>query len=135
MSGTAIVTSALSPATRIVGAEPMGADDAYRSLAKGVLQTSIDPVTMADGLLTSLSPRTFTVLSRYLERIVTVSEDAILQAMKLIFQRMKIVVEPSAAVVLGALLEHNFGQRDLRVGVILSGGNLDVSKAFPRTPA
>ncbi len=126
MSGTAITTAAVSPATRIVGAEPAGADDAFRSLQTGTLQPSEYPTTMADGLLTSLSERTFAILRDRLERIATVSEDAIAAAMRHVYERMKLVIEPSAAVPLAALLEHDLGQAGVRVGVILSGGNVEL---------
>ncbi len=131
MSGTAITVRALCPAASLVGVEPKGADDAFRSLEQGKLVPSANPSTIADGLLTSLSPRTFRILSRELERIVTVGEDAIRMALRIIMERMKIVVEPSAAVTLAALLESNFGQSGLRVGVILSGGNLELGTFIP----
>lgn len=133
MSGTAITTSALAPSIRIIGTEPAGADDAFRSLEAGRLIPSEHPETIADGLLTSLGTIPFAVLSEKLERIVTVTEGAIVQAMRHIFERMKLVVEPSAAVPLGALLETDFGQCGKRIGLILSGGNVELGKLpWPR---
>jgi len=128
MSGTAIATHGVSARTRLVGAEPAGADDAFRSLQQGLPLPSVNPRTVADGLLTSLSERTFTVLSTHLDRIVTVEEEAIVTAMRMIWERMKVVVEPSSAVPLAALLQADFGQRDARVGVILSGGNVQLDQ-------
>jgi threonine dehydratase len=127
MSGTAITAAALSPHTKIIGAEPRGADDAFRSLAAGTIIPSENPRTIADGLLTSLGSLTFPIVSRHLERIVTVSEPAIIQAMRLVWERMKIIIEPSAAVPLAAIMEGSWNQRGKRIGVILSGGNVDLA--------
>jgi len=126
LSGTALAVAALSPRTKIIGAEPRGADDAFRSLAAGKIIPSENPQTIADGLLTSLGSLTFPILYRHLERIVTVSERAIIQAMRLVWERMKIIIEPSAAVPVAAILEGNWNQREKRIGVILSGGNVNL---------
>ncbi|RMF60863.1 MAG: pyridoxal-phosphate dependent enzyme [Calditrichaeota bacterium] len=128
LSGTALSVKYLSPATRVIGAEPAGADDAYRSWKAGYIIPSVNPKTIADGLLTSLGENTFAIIRQYVDDIVTVSEEAIIQAMRFIWERMKIIVEPSAAVPLGALLEKNNFPRGTRVGVILSGGNVDLEK-------
>jgi len=128
MSGTALAASALRPGIRLLGAEPEGADDAHRSLAAGRIIPSLSPRTVCDGLLTSLGPLTFAVLRRHLEGIVTVSEEAILSALRLLLERAKLVVEPSAAVPLGLLLERKVDLQGLRIGVILSGGNLDLEQ-------
>jgi threonine dehydratase len=127
LSGTAISVTALSPATRIVAAEPKGADDAFRSIQEGRIVPSIDPKTVCDGLLTSLGTLTFAIIRKLVQRIVTVSDASTIAAMRHIWERMKIVVEPSAAVALGALLEGTLPVSGLRVGVILSGGNADLS--------
>ncbi len=127
MSGTCIAVASVSPRTRLVGVEPTGADDARRSLEAGRVIPSVSPRTIADGLLTSLSERTFTALQRHLERIVTVDDDAIVRAMRFVWERMKIVIEPSSAVPVAALLERAVEARGLRVGVILSGGNVAFS--------
>ena len=126
MSGTALSTAAVDPAIRIIGSEPAGADDAFRSLEAGRLIPSENPRTVADGLLTSLGSLTFEILSNHLERIVTVSEQAIIEAMRLVWERMKTVIEPSAAVPLAAVLEGSWNQRGRRIGLILSGGNANL---------
>ena len=110
------------------GAEPIGADDAYRSLRDGRIHPLIDPRTIADGLLTSLSDLTFGILRRRLEAILTVSEEGIVTAMRLLWERAKLVVEPSAAVPLAAVLEHPEPFAGRRVGIILSGGNVDLDR-------
>lgn len=128
MSGCSLAAAMAAPSVKLIGAEPAGADDAFRSLQAGRPLPSENPRTVADGLLTSLSPLTFSILSHHLERIITVSEEIILQAMRLVFERLKLVIEPSAAVALAAVEEGNFGQRGKRVGVILSGGNVEPSR-------
>jgi threonine dehydratase len=133
-SGTALAARYLSPATRVVAAEPAGADDACRSLREGRIVPSLDPRTVADGLRTSLGQLTFSILRALLAEVVTVSEEAIVAAMRLVWERMKILIEPSAAVPVAALLEGGLEARGLRVGVILSGGNLDLD-ALPWLPS
>ena len=127
LSGTAISVTALSPATRVVAAEPKGADDAFRSLQEGRIVPSINPQTVCDGLLTSLGTLTFAIIRERVERIVTVADASTIAAMRHVWERMKIVIEPSAAVTLGALLDGTLAVSGLRVGVILSGGNVDLS--------
>jgi len=126
LSGTAIATAALSPATRVIAAEPEAADDAYRSLQEGRIVPALNPQTIADGLRTSLGELTFAIIQRHVHQIVTVSEAAIISAMRHVWERMKIVIEPSAAVPIGALLERKLDLTDKRLGVILSGGNVDL---------
>ncbi|NJN28160.1 MAG: pyridoxal-phosphate dependent enzyme [Cyclobacteriaceae bacterium] len=128
LSGTALAVGYFSPGSRTLGAEPSGADDAYRSLVAGKIVLSIDPKTIADGLLTSLGTETFPIIYRQVDRILTVGEFAIVEAMKLIWQRLKIVVEPSAAVPLAAVLGNEELFRNKKVGIILSGGNVDLDK-------
>jgi len=128
LSGTALSVSELSPETRIIGAEPEGADDAYRSLQEGRILPSVNPKTVADGLLTSLGDLTFPIIKAHVEQIVTVSEEEIIAAMRHVWERMKIIIEPSAAVPVGALLERKTDLSGLRVGVILSGGNVDLDR-------
>jgi threonine dehydratase len=106
--------------------EPEAADDARRSLLSGRIQPSLSPKTIADGLRTSLGELTFPILRRYLGGVRTVDEATIVAAMRLIWERMKILVEPSAAVPLAALIEGVPEAAGRRVGVILSGGNLDL---------
>ncbi|MCD6379668.1 pyridoxal-phosphate dependent enzyme [bacterium] len=127
LSGSAISAAALSPETVVIAAEPEGADDAFRSFKSGKLVPSVDPKTIADGLLTSLSDLTFSIIRKYVSDIVTVSEEGIIRAMRLVWERMKIVIEPSAAVPLAALLEKGGSIPGKRVGIILSGGNVDLS--------
>jgi threonine dehydratase len=127
-SGTALSVKYVQTRTKVIAAEPMGADDAYRSLRSGKLIGSENPKTIADGLLTSLGDKTFPIVTAYLDDIVTVSEQGIIQAMRCIWERMKIVVEPSAAVPLGALLTGQLNAAGRRVGIILSGGNVDLNK-------
>ncbi len=126
LSGTALTVNYLSPQTKVIAAEPEGADDAYRSFNEGRLIPQTNPQTIADGLRTSLGDKTFPIIKKQVDRIVTVSEDAIVSSMRIIWERMKIIVEPSAAVPFGALLENKIDVKDKRVGIILSGGNVDL---------
>jgi threonine dehydratase len=129
MSGTALTVSSVSPNTKIFGVEPAGADDALRSFQQGKIIPSVNPITIADGLLTSLSEKTFQIITKHVNEILTVKEETIVQAMKLIWERMKIVVEPSAAVPFAAVMEHDLGKQFKKIGIILSGGNVNL-KAF-----
>ena len=128
LSGTALAVAGLSSDTGVIGTEPEGADDAYRSLLEGRIIPSVNPQTVADGLLTSLGENTFAIIREHVEQIVTVSEEAIVAGMRHVWERMKIVIEPSAAVPVGALLEGKIDLSGRRVGVILSGGNADLDK-------
>jgi threonine dehydratase len=128
LSGTAIAAKGLSPNIRVIAAEPEMADDAYRSLQAGHIIPSENPKTIADGLLTSLGDKTFPIILQHVEGTVTVSETAILESMKFIWERAKIIIEPSAAVPVGLLWERKIDLSGLRVGVILSGGNVDLEK-------
>ena len=126
MSGISIAVKDLDPDIKVYGAEPLGADDAYRSLKSGKLITYHKPDTLADGLLTTLSERTFAILSEKLDDIFTVTEKSIVECMKLIWERMKIIVEPSSAVTLAVIAENNRIFRNRKVGLVLSGGNVDL---------
>jgi len=128
LSGTALATRAMAPGARIIAAEPSGADDAARSLKAGSIFPSVHPDTVADGLLTSLGQRNFPIITSHVEGIWTVADPAIIAAMKLTWERMKIIIEPSSAVCLAALLERPDQVAGLRVGIILSGGNVDLDK-------
>ncbi len=128
LSGTALAARYFSPLTRVVAAEPKGADDAYRSFIAGRLIPSENPVTIADGLLTSLGSLTFPLIMEHVDSILTVTEEGIVRAMKLVWERMKIIIEPSSAVPLAAVLENPKLFRGGRTGIILSGGNIDLSK-------
>jgi threonine dehydratase len=125
VSGTAIAVKGLSPATDVYAAEPAGADDALRSLRAGRIIPQTDPRTVADGLRTSLAPRTFAVIQELVKDILTVTEDEIIWAMRHVLERMKIVIEPSSAVPVAAVLVGRLPAKGRRVGIILSGGNVD----------
>ena len=128
LSGTAITVSHLCPTARVICAEPKNADDARRSFHANTLVPSIDPQTIADGLLTSLSPRTLDIIRQRVADILTAGEEGIIAAMRLIWERMKIVVEPSAALPLAVVMEHPDTFKNQTVGLILSGGNLDLAR-------
>jgi len=126
LGGTAVAATELKPGIRVIAGEPEGADDAFRSLALGSIQPSIGPKTIADGLLTSLGTLTFPIIRERVEQIVTVSDAGIIETMKFIWERMKIVVEPSGTVPAAVLWERKIDLSGLKVGVILSGGNVDL---------
>ena len=130
LAGTSLACRRLWPQTRVIGVEPAGADDASRSFSSGVLQPAGSPQTIADGLRGALSARTLRLARAGVDDIVTVGEDAIVAAMRLLFDVLKLVVEPSGAVPVAALLAGRF--RAGRVAVILSGGNVDLD-ALPWT--
>ena len=130
MSGTCIAARGIDSNIRLFGAEPMGADDAARSLAAGELIPQTNPNTICDGLLTSMGERTWSIIRDHVETIFTVSDEQVIEAMRLVMQRMKIVIEPSAAVAVAAVLSDQFKSVGglARVGVIISGGNVDLDK-------
>jgi threonine dehydratase len=128
LSGTAVAAKGLLPGLRVVGGEPAGADDAFRSLAAGKILPSLQPKTIADGLLTQLGDLTFPIIQEWVERIVTVSEEGIISAMRFIWERAKIIIEPSAAVPVAVLREGKIDLKGLKVGLILSGGNVDLDR-------
>jgi len=126
LSGTAISAVSQANPVRVFGAEPAGADDAHRSFHAGRIIPLEKAATIADGLRTSLGDKTFPIIRRYVEDILTVSEDAIIVAMRFVWERLKIIIEPSSAVPIAALLEHRPPGR--HVGIIISGGNSDLTK-------
>jgi threonine dehydratase len=126
LSGTAIAARHLLPSVRVVGCEPGNADDAARSLAAGKIAPAATTRTMADGLRAQLAPRTFAILRRTVDQIVLVSEEEIVAAMRLLWDRLKMVVEPSGAVAAAPALFAQIGASGKKVGIILSGGNLDL---------
>jgi threonine dehydratase len=128
LSGTALAVHYLSPGTRVIAGEPAGADDAYRSLRAGAIQTNATTQTIADGLLTSLGDKTFPLIRQYVKDIITVTDEEIVAAMRLIWERMKIIIEPSCAVPFAALLKEKDRFAGKKVGIILSGGNVDLGK-------
>ena len=126
MSGTATTSRAMLPGTKPIGVEPAGADDAFRSLQAGHIIPSVKPDTIADGLLTSLGELTFAIIKDRIHEIVTVSDESIIKAMRMIWERMKIIVEPSGAAPFAAVIENKVDYTGLRTGLILSGGNVDL---------
>ncbi len=136
LSGTCLGAKGVRATVRVFGCEPERADDAYRSLKTGVLQAQESSDTIADGLRASLAPRTFAILKKHVEGILLVSEDEIRATMRLLWQRMKIVIEPSSAVALAPLLRkggvaglelaNGMAGMRTRIGVILSGGNVEM---------
>jgi threonine dehydratase len=126
LSGTALAVKGLLPAARVIAAEPGRADDAWRSMQAGHIIPAEHPDTVADGLRTSLGDKTFPIIRRDVSQIVRVSEDAIISTTRLVWERMKIVVEPSGVLPLAALLSHALDLPGKRVGIIFSGGNVDL---------
>ncbi|MCD6347665.1 MAG: pyridoxal-phosphate dependent enzyme [Bacteroidales bacterium] len=127
LSGTAIYAKGLSRDIKVWGGEPAKANDAWASLKAGKLIPSDNPDTMADGLLTSLGNLTFEAISKNVDRILLCDEENIVKAMRLIWEKMKIIIEPSSAVPLGALLQNPGEWEHRKVGIILSGGNVDLT--------
>ncbi len=128
LSGTALSAAALKPGTAVFGAEPEGADDAYRSLQAKKIIPITNPQTIADGLRTSLGDLTFPIIQRYVKDILTVSDTDIINAMRLIWERMKLIIEPSAAVPIAAILTKKDRIKGNKIGLIVSGGNVDLEK-------
>jgi threonine dehydratase len=130
MSGTCITTRSLLPKTKLYGAEPKGADDAYRSFTEGKIIPQENPDTICDGLLTSLGDKTWNILKDHLEAIYTVTDDEVIKAMQIIWERMKIIIEPSSATPVAVALSDEFkalkGMEN--IGIIITGGNVDLSK-------
>lgn len=131
IGGTALAAHFFSPETRVIAAEPRGADDAWQSKRAGYILPQTNPQTIADGLRTSLGDLTFPIIQNLVEKIVRVQDSEIVAAMRLLLERMKIVVEPSGAVPLAAVFKERESLKDKRIGVILSGGNVDL-KALTR---
>jgi threonine dehydratase len=128
LSGTAVAARALEPGIRVIAAEPAAVDDAFRSLQAGHIVPVSQPKSVADGLLTSLGVLPFAEIREYVDEVVTVSEEGILRAMRQIWEILKLVVEPSAAVPLATILEGKLSVAGKRVGIILTGGNLDLDR-------
>jgi threonine dehydratase len=126
LSGTATAAKGLKPGIRVIGVEPAGADDAYRSFKSRTRLPMPNPQTIADGLRGALGDKTFDVITSTVDEVVTVSEGAIVQAMRTIWEVMKIVIEPSAAVAYAAVVEGKVAVTGKRVGLLVTGGNLDL---------
>jgi threonine dehydratase len=126
LSGTALTTRYISPGTQVIAAEPEQARDAYLSFTAGKLIPSENPQTLADGLRTSLGSLTFPIIMDHVHQIVTVKEETIIKAMKFTWERMKLIIEPSSAVPLAAIMENPGLVKGKKTGIILSGGNVDL---------
>ena len=127
LSGSSLSAEYFSPSTIVIAGEPSGADDAYRSMKSGKIEAS-QSNTIADGLLTNLCEKTFSIIREKVKDVLTVDDEEIIAAMRLVWERMKIVIEPSAAVPFAALLRNKEKFKSKRVGIILSGGNVDLDK-------
>jgi threonine dehydratase len=127
LSGTCLSAKYFSPSTQVIAAEPEGADDAFRSMQTGKIEVS-QANTIADGLLTSLGDKTFPIIREHVKEVVTVTDHEIIQATKLIWEKLKMIVEPSGAVALASALKAKHKLQGKRVGVIFSGGNVDLKK-------
>lgn len=129
LSGTALAAKYFSPNTMVIAGEPSGSDDAYRSLKSGKIEQA-QSNTIADGLLTTLGDKTFPIIQQFVKEIITVTDDQIIDALRLVWERMKIIIEPSCAVPLAALLKEKDRFKGKRIGIILSGGNVDLEKVL-----
>ena len=125
LSGTAIATKETNSAIKVIGTEPTGADDAYNSFRKGKIIPSVNPQTICDGLLTSLGEFTFAAIQHHVDDIITISEEAIKSAMKTVREKTGMSIEPSAAVPIATILEGKVNPSGKKVGIIISGGNVD----------
>lgn len=128
MSGTSTCVKGISNKIKVIGAEPLNANDAWKSFKTGILTPSVNPLTVADGLLTSLSELTFSIIRKNVDDIFTVREESIISSMKLVWERMKIIIEPSSATVLAVIKENPGFFRGRKIGLIISGGNVDLKK-------
>ncbi len=128
MSGTSTCVKGINKSIQVIGAEPLNANDAFISFTSGKLTPSINPLTIADGLLTSLSELTFSIIRRNVDKIFTAKEDSIIDCMLLVWERMKIIIEPSSATVLAIIKENRNIFSGKKIGLIISGGNVDFRK-------
>src|SRR5438477_9937325 len=126
LCGTAVAAKSMRPKIKVIAAEPANADDAAQSFRAKKRIVTEKKFTIADGLRTNVGERTFPIIQRYVDDIVTVSEQAIVSAMRTIWETMKIVIEPSAAVPYAAILENKIDVNGKRAGMILTGGNVDL---------
>lgn len=127
IAGTALATNYFSSVCEIIGGEPEEADDAYRSLISGKIETNVTANTIADGLRTQLGSHNFPIIKEHVKQIITVSESEIIEAMQLLWERMKIIIEPSSAVAFAAIRKEKDSFKNQKVGIIISGGNVDVT--------
>lgn len=126
IAGTCLFVNEFSPNTKVIGSEPFEVDDAYRSLKSGKIETNETANTIADGLRTNLGNHNFPIILKHVDQIIRVTEDEIIAAMKLVWERMKIIIEPSSAVSVAAVLKETELFKGKKVGIIISGGNVDV---------
>ena len=127
IAGTALSAHYFGNHCKTIGGEPFEVDDAYRSLHSGKIETNSSTNTIADGLKTQLGDRNFPIIQKHVQEIVRVTEEEIIAAMRLIWERLKIVCEPSSAVAFAAVIKRKEKLRDKKVGIIISGGNVDIS--------
>jgi len=128
IAGTALAAHHFGQNCKVIGGEPIEADDAFRSLQSGKIESNTTTNTIADGLRTNLGNINFPIIQEYVDRIILVSEDEIISSMRLIWERMKIIVEPSSAVALAALITKKDAFQHKKIGIIISGGNVDLKK-------
>lgn len=128
IAGTALSALYFGYSCKVVGGEPFECDDAYRSLQSGVIESNETINTIADGLKTELGDKNFPIIQNHVERIIRVTEKEIIDAMRLVWERMKLVIEPSSAVALAALIKEKHLYKDKKIGIILSGWNVDLNK-------
>jgi threonine dehydratase len=128
MSGTSTCIKGINDRIKVIGAEPLNANDAWKSFKTGILTPSVNPLTVADGLLTSLSELTFSIIRKNVDDIFTASEESIISSMKLVWERMKIIIEPSSATVLAIIKENPGFFRRKKTGLVISGGNVDLTR-------
>ena len=126
IAGSALAANYFGNQCEVYGGEPFEADDAYRSLISGKIETNKTANTIADGLRTQLGDKNFPIIKKYVKAIIRVTEEDIISAMRIIYERMKIVIEPSSAVTFAALLKEKESFKNKKIGVIISGGNVDV---------
>ena len=129
LSGTALTAKYFSPSTVVIAGEPELADDTYRSLQSGEIEPPSPPTSIADGLLTSLGNKTFPIILEHVKEVITVSDPEIMAAMRLIWERLKTIAEPSGAVPFAALLKNKSKFLNKKVGIIITGGNVDLHKS------
>ncbi|HEY9046143.1 MAG TPA: pyridoxal-phosphate dependent enzyme [Ohtaekwangia sp.] len=129
LSGTVLATRYFSPGTQVIAGEPEGADDTYRSIQSGKIEPSQSD-SIADGLLTTLGDKTFAIIREHVKEVITVSDQEIAEAMRLLWENLKVIVEPSGAVPFAAVIKAKEELKGKRIGIIISGGNVDLARAF-----
>ncbi|TKG91479.1 pyridoxal-phosphate dependent enzyme [Puteibacter caeruleilacunae] len=127
IAGTALAAHYFGTNCKVIGGEPFEADDAYRSLISGQIESNETTNTIADGLKTQLGDKNFPIIQQYVDRIIRVTEEEIVSAMQLIWERMKIIIEPSSAVAFAAILKEKASFQNMKIGVIISGGNVELN--------